>query len=83
MDISGDRITCFTSSYHKFHYFYECLPCRFQTNGQATFLNHKVTKNCVRYHGDWFLKCKKLGMKNYHHIVHKYIWQKIMMNIRK
>ena len=83
MDVSRDRITCFTSSYHKKNYLWECLPCRFQTNSHAVFLNHKITRLCSQRHGDWFIKMKKRGYKDYYFIVWKYYWNKIMMNIRK
>ena len=83
MDISKDKITRFTSSHHRLNILYECRPCFFQTNSNATFVNHKVTSRCSQYHGDWFVKCKKRGMKCYYAIVHKYYWDKIMMNIGK
>lgn len=83
MNIVGDKITYFTSSYHRLNILYECKPCRFQTNSNATFVNHKITKICSQYHGDWFVKCKKRGMKCYYHIIHKFIWDQIMMNIQK
>jgi len=83
MDISGDKITRFKTSHNRLNILYECRPCRFQTNSNATFVNHKITLNCVRYHGDWFVKCKKKGYKNYHFIVWKYKWDKVMNNIRK
>lgn len=81
MDISKDKITRFTSSHHRLNILYECRPCRFQTNTNATFINHKTTKNCVRYHGDWFVRCKKKGYKNYYHIIHKFYWDKVMDHI--
>jgi hypothetical protein len=83
MNVAGDRITRFTSSHHKLNILYECLPCRFQTNSNASFLNHKITRVCSQYHGNWFIKCKKHGMKNYYHIVHSYFWNKVMNNIQK
>jgi hypothetical protein len=83
MDISGDKITIFKSSHHREHRLYECLPCRFQANNQATFLNHKITRICSKYHGDWFIKMKKKGYKNYFFIVWRYGWDKVMNDIRK
>jgi hypothetical protein len=83
MNISGDRITRFTSSHYRLNCLYECLPCRFQTNNNASFLNHKTTKLCSQYHGDWFIKMKKKGFKDYYFIVWKYRWDKVMMNIQK
>jgi hypothetical protein len=84
MNIENDRITRFKTSHHRLSILYECLgSCRFQANSQATFLNHKVTKKCISFNGDWFFKMKKKGMKDYHHIIHRYYWDKIMMNIRK
>jgi hypothetical protein len=83
MNISGDRITRFTSSQHRFNILYDCRPCFFQTNSNARFVNHKLSFRCSQSHGDWFVKCKKKGYKNYYHIIHKYYWDKIMMNIRK
>ena len=82
MNVSGDRITRFKTSHYRDNYLYECKPCKFQTNTNASFLDHKASKICSMYHGDWFVKMKKRGMKNYYHIVHKYKWDKIMMNIR-
>jgi hypothetical protein len=83
MNVANDRITKYISStIHKPHYIWECIPCRFQGNCQASFLDHKASKKCSMYHGDWFIKMKKRGMKNYYHIVHKYKWSQIMMNIR-
>ena len=82
MDISGDKITRFKTSHNRLNILYECLgPCRFQTNSNATFVNHKVTFRCCQYNGDWFLKCKKKGYKNYYQIVHKYYWDKVMKSI--
>jgi len=83
MNISVDRITIFKSSHHREHRLYDCIPCRFQANNQATFLNHKITKKCVMYHGNWFLKMKKKGHKNYFFIVWLHRWSEVMNDIRK
>lgn len=72
MDISKDKITRFTSSHHRLNILYECRPCRFQTNSNATFVLHKASKKCSQYHGDWFLKMKRKGYKDYYFIVWKY-----------
>jgi hypothetical protein len=83
MNVAGDRITWFKTSHYRLSVLYECKPCRFQTNTNASFCNHKTTARCSQYHGDWFVKMKKKGFnKNYYHIIHKYYWDKIMMNIR-
>ena len=81
MNISGDRITRFTSSHHRLNILYDCIPCRFQTNSNAVFVTHKTKKICSQYHGDWFVKCKKKGYKNYYHIIHKYKWDQVMKSI--
>jgi hypothetical protein len=83
MDIKNDRITRFISSHHRLNCLYECLPCRFQTNNNASFLNHKTTRICSMYNGDWFVRMKKKGYKNYYLIIHKFYWSQIMMNIQK
>jgi hypothetical protein len=82
MDVSGDRITRFKTSHNRLNILYECKPCRFQTNSNVVFVTHKTKKICSQYHGDWFVKMRKRGMKNYYHIVHKYKWNQVMMNIR-
>ena len=82
MNISGDRITRFTSSHHRLNILYECKPCRFQTNNNASFLNHKTTRFCSQYHGDWFIRMKKKGFKDYYFIVWKYYWDKVMNDMK-
>ena len=64
MNVKADRIIRCLSSHHRVHHLYECLPCRYQCNSQATFLNHKATKKCALYNGDLFLKMKKKGFKD-------------------
>lgn len=81
MDLSGDKLTMFTSSHKRLYFLYECKPCRFETYRNSFFCGHKATLRCVQRHGDWFLKCKKKGYKNYHHIVHRYYWDKVMKSI--
>lgn len=83
MDISKDKISRFTSSHHRLNMLYECRPCRFQTNTNATFILHKASKKCSQYNGNWFFKMKKKGYKDYYFIVHKFFWDKIMIDIRK
>jgi ribosomal protein L32 len=86
MNLSNDRISKYISStHHKPHYLWECLSpnCRFQSNCQAIFLEHKASKKCSMYNGDWFLKMKKKGFKNYYFIVWRYYWSQIMIDIRK
>jgi hypothetical protein len=82
MNISGDRISQSYSSYN----IYECRYCKFTCNRQAIFIKHKQTKKCALYSGNWFLKTKKKGYKNYYHIVHSFYWNQVMdgiTNIRK
>jgi hypothetical protein len=83
MNISFDRITAFKTSHHKVHYLWECLSpcCRFQGNCQASFLDHKASKKCSMYNGDWFLRMKKKGYKNYFQIIHSFYWREVMIDI--
>jgi hypothetical protein len=83
MNISNDRITKYIpSSYHKPHYLWECKSCLYQSDCNSNFVNHKASKKCSMYNGNWFLKMKKKGYKNYYHIVHSFYWDKVMDGIR-
>jgi len=81
MNIDSDKLTTFKSPHRKVYVLYECKPCKFETYKNAFFCGHKATLRCVQRHGDWFLKCKKKGYKNYHHIVHAFYWNQVMKSI--
>jgi hypothetical protein len=80
---SNDKISVFRSTHHRMNKLWECRTCRFQTNTQANFLIHRSGKLCTAYHGTWFQICvKKKKMKNYYHIRHRYIFDKVLDDIR-
>ena len=82
----NDKIMRFKSTQQKrYNYFFWCVPCRYQSNSNASFVLHKATKRCGG-ENNWFLKMKNKGHNNYFLIIHKYHYVSViheMMNVKK
>ena len=79
----NEKITRFSSSQrNRFSWLFECYSCRFQCNNNTLFLIHKSKKRCCGIN-NWFKKHLDLGYSDYFLVVHRYHFQKVIIDIGK